>query len=217
MLRNLLGTFLDDASGHQPDCTPVGCSRHLSEQLYPPAGKVMLGTTTTRTSGSSCHGGAGNLHGESAMIWTGVGGTSRCRSSTSTSSSFTSFFASSTTTSQPFYVPQKNGRTTGSHTRATSTRASTAFLRFPETYPSANMPPEAAARKWAVIAADAQQQAQKIAAEQSTLEQMSSSNMAKLQTLNQTAQTAAEASQRAAAASVAKDLGMSVAATPVAA
>jgi len=90
----------------------------------------------------------------------------------------------------------------------------TSFLRFPETFPSANMPPEAAARKWAVIAADAQQQASQLAAEQQTLEQMSSANMAKLQTLNQTAQTAAEASQRAAAASVAKDLGMSVSATP---
>ena len=59
----------------------------------------------------------------------------------------------------------------------------TSFLRFPETFPSANMPPEAAARKWAVIAADAQQQASQLAAEQQTLEQMSSANMAKLQVL----------------------------------
>ncbi|CAD7945623.1 unnamed protein product [Amoebophrya sp. A25] len=95
-----------------------------------------------------------------------------------------------------------------------SRRRPSSFLRFPETYPAANMPPEAAARKWAVIAADAQQQAQKIASEQAMLEQMSSSNLAKLLSLNQTAQQAAESAQRAAAASVAKDLGMSVAAIP---
>lgn len=78
------------------------------------------------------------------------------------------------------------------------------------------MPPEAAARKWAVIAADAQQQAQRLAAENETLRQMSAATLAKMMNLNATAQQAAESAQRAAAASVAKDLGMSVAATPIA-
>ena len=106
----------------------------------------------------------------------------------------------------------------GAQTRtAASSHDPTSFAVMPMTFSAGGMPPMASARKWTNIAADAARQAAELETQIDNLSGIVQNKVALMSSLNNLAETAAIASQKATAAAISHEHGMTVAgiATPV--